>query len=130
MATINIDSTIQQAGVTAYDSGGGTYTLYIATDPGVPDLPTHYIQAVNDDGTATAYLTSTTAPATTAKEIVANFSIISYNIGELSATATTDSDATAELAFSLLADVGAWAVDKIRNHTEQAQARILSQYRG
>jgi hypothetical protein len=130
MTTINIDSTIQQAGVTAYDSGGGIYTLYVATDPGVPTLPTHYIQAVNDDGTATAYVTTETAPATTAKEIVANFSVLSYNIGELAATATTDSTASAEIAFSLLADVREWAVAKIRNHTQQATARILSQYRG
>jgi hypothetical protein len=128
MTTINIDTTIINPGVTAYDSGGGVYTKFVPGAVGAPELPTHYIQSVTDSGTATAYVTTETAPASPAKTIVASFGFEGYDTGTQTAAGVTVSDASAEITFNLSAVVGAWSISKITNHAEQARARIISQY--
>ena len=130
MADITIDNTIQQAGVTAYDSGAGVYTLFVPGAVGAPDLPTHYIQAVTDNNTAAAYVTATTAPKSTAKSIDSTFTLTACDAGIRDAVATTVSSPDAEISFNLTANIQAWAVDKIATHDADAKERILGQYRG
>jgi len=127
-ATINIDATITAPGITAW-LDGSLYTKFIPGTGGAPALPTHYIQTVIGDGTATAYVTTETAPVSPAKTIEAEFTFECYEVGTKTGTATTDSDAAAEFVFNLTALCGVWTVEKITNHVEQAAARILSQYK-
>jgi len=130
-----LDDNIERAGCALW-LNGSVYRRWVRSEQvagipaGIPAIPTHALQKINDDGTGEVWASGDTMPKTEAVEATATVTFTPDCVCEYTANLTFTSDATAITTVVLSGEgTNKFDIEKIDDYSSDTGLKILEQYK-